>query len=866
MRAKAELERRFRERLKPGTIWNPNPGPQSDFLKSDAFECLYGGAAGGGKALHVDTPIPTPNGWKTMGDINVGDTVFDEDGNHCKVTFCSEIRTDRECFEIVFSDGATVVADRDHLWVTTTASERQSKVRRRLEYRERRRISRERRGTGKRLDLATRNAERARGLAERPVVLQPRTTAEIRETLFVSKGKRKNHAVGFHAGLSLPDIELPIDPYTLGVWLGDGTSSGSGLTNADAEVLDGVRAAGFDVRPWKAKYAWGARGLGRPLREASLLDNKHIPSEYLRASDRQRLALLQGLMDTDGGVVGGGQCEFTTTIPAIRDGVFELLTSLGIKPNMTEGRAMLNGQDVGPKWRMKFLTHRPAFRLARKLRLQKRSGFRGTHVLRYVSSIRRIDSVPVKCIGVDAPSRTYLAGRSMVPTHNSWALVHDVLRDVDKEQFTGLLLRNSYPELEKTLIRESLKIYPKLGAKYNEAKKLWVFPSGAHVYFGYLERDADVEQYQGAEFQYVGFDELTHYTRYQYTYLISRLRSPAGIKARMRATTNPGSRGHAWVKARWSPWVDRSTEYTGVRADPGQILRFRVGQNGEEYSDAAKLTRQFIPARLEDNPKLLENDPEYAERLDMLDPVTREQLRYGRWDVLPAAGQYFQRIWFHEIHDSELPGDCAWVRFWDKAATEPNDTNQDPDWTVGLLVGYSPSTNRYYVRHMVRFRGSPGVVESTIKSTAETDGKHVKVRSAQDPGGAGKGEVAAYARLLVGYDFRAKGESGSKVVRAGIVSAQVHPRSTGGVHGRFSVVRGEWNKAFFGELEAFPDGDHDDIVDALSGAFDWLVNPTCEEPPEFGVRIIEVPDRPVAIDELDDAYERLEGDYFGEML
>ncbi|RTL06424.1 hypothetical protein EKK58_05585 [Candidatus Dependentiae bacterium] len=445
----------------------------------------------------------------------------------------------------------------------------------------------------------------------------------------------------------------------------------------------------------------------------------------------------------------------------------------------------------------------------------------------------------------------------------SWALVHDVLRDVDKPQFAGLLLRNSYPELEKTLIRESLKIYPKLGAHYNEAKKLWTFPSKAQVYFGYLERDADVEQYQGAEFQYVGFDELTHYTRYQYTYLISRLRSPAGIRARMRATTNPGSRGHAWVKARWAPWVDRSNEYKGILAEPGQILRFRNTPKGEEYTDLAKLTRQFIPARLEDNPKLLDNDPEYAERLEMLDPVAREQLRYGRWDVLPSAGAYFQRTWFHELADSELPGDCTWVRFWDKAATEPSDTNQDPDWTVGLLVGFSPSTNRFYVRDMVRFRGSPGVVEAEIKKIAEKDGKHVKVRMATDPGSAGKGEVAAYVRLLVGYDIRTKPESGSKILRAGIVSAQVHKRSTGGVHGRFSVVRGAWNAEFYAELESFPDGDHDDIVDALSGAFDWLVNSAGGEQPEFGVRIIGA-ERPVDEDELDGAYSRLSDDYFDE--
>jgi predicted phage terminase large subunit-like protein len=162
---------------------------------------------------------------------------------------------------------------------------------------------------------------------------------------------------------------------------------------------------------------------------------------------------------------------------------------------------------------------------------------------------------------------------------------------------------------------------------------------------------------------------------------------------------------------------------------------------------------------------------------------------------------------------------------------------------------------------MERLRGPPGVVEAEIKRVAELDGKHVGVRMAQDPGSAGKGEVSAYVRLLDGYDIRAKTESGPKVIRAAPVSAQAHPRSTGGLHGRFTVVKGEWNEAFYQELEAFPDGDHDDIVDTLSGAFDWHVNGVTNETPTIGVRIISV-ERPQDDDEINDAYSRLSDDYF----
>lgn len=438
--------------------------------------------------------------------------------------------------------------------------------------------------------------------------------------------------------------------------------------------------------------------------------------------------------------------------------------------------------------------------------------------------------------------------------------MHDVLRDVDNEHYVGILFRNSFPELEKTLIRESYKTYPKLGASYSESKKLWTFPSGALIYFGYLERDVDVEQYQGAEFQYVGFDELTHFSRFQFTYLASRLRGPHGIKPRMRATTNPGSRGHAWVKARWAPWVDRSAEYKGIQVGPGEVLRFRYGAKGEEYHDEGRLNRTFIPAKLSDNPKLSEHDPGYADRLDMLDPVTRAQLKEGRWDVQPTAGLYFQRGWFSALGLDALPPDIEWIRFWDKAATEPHAGNEDPDWTVGLKIGKSASTGLFYLGDMVRMRGGPGAVEASIKVTAASDGKAVKIRMAQDPGSAGKSEVAAYVRLLEGYDIRTKSETGDKVTRAAPVSAQASPKSTGGNVGRFVIVAGGWNEIVFQELEAFPDGDHDDIVDALSGGFDWLVNGLTAAPGQVGVRVFAA-DLPVDEDAMRDAYDSFEGLY-----
>ena len=149
-----------------------------------------------------------------------------------------------------------------------------------------------------------------------------------------------------------------------------------------------------------------------------MLHNKHIPSQYLRSAKRQRLALLQGLMDTDGHCTKRGQCEFTTTSERLRDGVLELIRSLGWKPTWKKGNAILNGIRIGNKYRIQFWPDQPVFRLSRKAtRQQSRRPTRSQW--RQIVSVEPVSSVPMRCIAVDSPSHLYLAGESMVPTHNT---------------------------------------------------------------------------------------------------------------------------------------------------------------------------------------------------------------------------------------------------------------------------------------------------------------------------------------------------------------------------------------------------------------------------------------------------------------
>lgn len=600
-------------------------------------EVLYGGAAGGGKALALDTPLPTPSGWTTMRDVRPGDWLFDECGRPCQVLAVSDVMIDRPCFEVVFDDGSTIIADADHCWLTFDLAERQALARRTEKYRTHRREMRPRRGTGKRPEVAERNR------LNRPPTLSP-PTGTVRITRELAESTkwhgRTNHSIRVAQSLALPECELPIDPYVLGVWLGDGTSANNGLDTADEPILEEIRRAGYEISTRSGSYAFGILGIHRSLRELGLLGNKHIPTMYLRASEEQRLALLQGLMDTDGTALPSGACEFYSTNRRLAEDMLELIHTLGIKATLREGRARLYGKDCGPKYRIKFTTNRPVFRLSRKLERQV-TRERGTQRWHYVVEVRRVQSVPVKCLAVDSSSHLFLAGKAMIPTHNSDALlIFSIMRRTQIPGSKGLILRRTFPELESSLILRSHQLLAGL-AHYKAQHHRWEFANGSILQFGYCESDRDVFKYQSSEYEDICFDELTQFSEFQYMYLMSRARTTKpGVKCYIRAATNPGGVGHIWVKKRFvdvAPW---GTRY--VNPETGR-------------------TRLFIPAKAQDNPHLMEADPQYINRLQELPEDQRRALLDGDWDVF--SGQYFSE-WNREIHvvkPFEIP--AYWKRF-----------------------------------------------------------------------------------------------------------------------------------------------------------------------------------------------------------
>ena len=377
---------------------------------------LMKGAQLGGP-LALDTLMPTRSGWTTMGEIQVGDEIFDERGQPCRVTGVSPVFVGRDCYELTFSDGTKVVCDADHPWVVWDAPGKHSK-------------------------------------------LVKTTTAQMLPRFKV--GRRNRYAVDVAGPLQTPLAQLPIDPYLLGYWLGNGSACMNHLTlhEDDREVADLLAHCGLKVEfrlpEWRKgrtanilidggrtpqrgrngqwqKVVSGGHGayfMGE-LRKLNLINNKHIPATYLRASVEQRFALLQGLMDADGHVcIHGGRCELGTAIAALRDDAYELIASLGLKPTLYERAAqqqVIRGQhcDVGPQWRLSFMAYDdiPVFRLSRKVAgLLPREGRRPSETFRRrIVDIRPVESVPVRCISVDSPSHLYLITRAMIPTHNTEA-------------------------------------------------------------------------------------------------------------------------------------------------------------------------------------------------------------------------------------------------------------------------------------------------------------------------------------------------------------------------------------------------------------------------------------------------------------
>ena len=358
------------------------------------------------KGLALDTPVPTPTGWTTMGELAVGDTLFDDQGAPCTVTAKSDVHH-RRCFRVTFDDTSSVICDDVHKWVTN------------------------------------------QGVIE---------TADIYDRL--SESRTPGFYVPLTAPLQTEASELPIEPYLLGVWLGDGKHTSGEICKPDPELWDELERLGHVFGEDYSRDAVGAStrarsstiyGLRTQLRQNELLGNKRIPECYLRASYEQRLALVQGLMDTDGNVnTVRKQAVFTTTDKGLSDQMFELLVSLGQRPLQSATKQRGFGKTVTAYP----ISFRPVggfqpFRLPRKRdRIDPNRSVHWRWTARRIQNVEEIDTVPTQCIQVDSPNHTFLCTQWMIPTHNTGKSFNKEVEHTQQRQLYAIGAFMRYPEIQ----------------------------------------------------------------------------------------------------------------------------------------------------------------------------------------------------------------------------------------------------------------------------------------------------------------------------------------------------------------------------------------------------------------------------------
>lgn len=458
------------------------------------------------------------------------------------------------------------------------------------------------------------------------------------------------------------------------------------------------------------------------------------------------------------------------------------------------------------------------------------------------------------------------------------AILMSALQYVDVPGYSALIIRRTYADLALpgAIMDRAIDWLSKSGARKRENGKLWEFPTAgkdATLQFGYAQTHADITRYQGAEFQFIGVDELTHFEERTYRYLFSRLRGPAIPCANCgHGTSQPAGQlrthdeDHDWCEcghehdSRYrcddinldtggacgcedyrptgcdciAPEPDRdATDGNGdpllVPADDGLTLadvplRQRSGGNpggvGHQWVRARFVdptTREhdatFVPAKLRDNPSL--DRKAYRASLSHLTLVEQKRLEDGDWDAVDD-GTVFQRVWF-KIVDA-VPEGLRWVRYWDMAATVPKEKQKDdPDWTVGTLAGLSED-GQWFVRDVRRFRKASFDTQREMQQVAQLDGRRVAIRWEEEGGASGKNDTDTKRRTVFpGWDADGIRPTLSKEERA-------RPVATAAQAGNVFILDAPWNREWLDELAAFPTkGIHDDQVDSISGCFDALV-------------------------------------------
>ena len=409
-----------------------------------------------GRQLCLETELPTPTGFIKLKDLKENDKLFDEQGNICNVIKLHPINLSPESYRITFDDGTTIDACADHLWLTYTRNDRRFKK-----------------------------------------IPKVKSTKDILDTLVSSK--ERNHSIPCAKPLNYMAQDLPLDPYLLGLWLGDGDRYGR-IESADPDILSNYdhhatpssinHKGSFGI---SKSCSYRIKGLTTALTKLGLIKNtnskmgdfyqKNIPQIYMRASYEQRLALLQGLLDTDGHCDKNGNVEFVQVRRELAYQVHELVLSLGIKARFHKRDSFRYEKQYQDKYRIRFSTNLPVFRMKRKLlnvKLNKKVLAKSSH--RFISKVERIESKPMRCITVDSLSHLFLITRSFIPTHNT----ADVIFFDEVQKTTSQAIGNALKILTTAKYgNKGVQVYfgtPR--RKGSDFHKMWLSSSQQYYYLG----------------------------------------------------------------------------------------------------------------------------------------------------------------------------------------------------------------------------------------------------------------------------------------------------------------------------------------------------------------------------------------------
>lgn len=654
-------------------VWKPLPGSQTLVLSCPANIILYHGTRGPGKGLPLTEPVYTPHGVKEIGSLKVGDFVVCPDGTESKVigVYPQGIRP---VYEITFDDGALARCDDNHIWPIHIQDGNKPGAVKEFGYQ----------------NMAMPE------LLER-YVLGQRLHIPTLDRLEMRYAQRSR---------------LVVEPYILGLLLGDGsfTQAGSYCT-VDNDLANCVLLAGFtewakDSRSEVRNFGFSAdvrKGVTELGLFGKLSDSKFIPMQYLNAAAESRLALLQGLMDTDGTADKSGYITFSSASKALSEGVQYLVRSLGGKATLSVKKTSFEGVQNKDAYEI-YIQPGNKFNCFRLERKQSRvTGYMHKKLWRRIVNIKELPQQETVCIKIAHPLGLFIT-RDFVVTHNTDSQLMRFRRNVGrgyKRFWRGVIFDREYKNLDD-LISKSLRWFPEFkdGARFISSKSdyKWVWPSGEELLFRVLKRDSDYWGYHGQEFAFIGWNELTKFPNSNlFEMMMSCNRTsfipeehsliidgdifkrtgqvvlcPPNLKRSMHyvlpeiplevfATCNPHGVGHNWVKKRF------------INAAPmGKLFKktTRIFNPRTQRDEDVVKTQVHVFGSYRENKYL---SPEYvAELASITDPNKRKAWLGGSWDII--AGGMFDDVWdskTHVVKPFRIPSSWKIDRSFDWGSSRP---------------------------------------------------------------------------------------------------------------------------------------------------------------------------------------------------